>query len=470
MGYKRNKKPLLEHIEIIDIGAEGKAIGRLDEKIVFVPGCIPGDVVDVQVNRKRKKYMEGYVTKFHVHSDKKVKPFCQHFGTCGGCKWQMLPYEEQLKYKQKQVVDQLTRIGKIEFQGFENILPSQEEIYYRNKLEYTFSNTRWLTADEITLELPVEQKNALGFHVPGRFDKVLDIEHCYLQSSPSNEIRMEVKNFALENEMDFFDIREQKGLLRNLIIRSSSIGELMVIVVFYTRDNYKRKNLLQHLYNKFPGITSLMYIINEKPNDSIFDQEVKLFRGRDYIVEDLDGLKFRIGAKSFFQTNSKQAKVLYDTVKEFAGLEGQKQVVYDLYTGTGTIANYLARDAYKVVGIETIPGAIQDAGINSDLNNINNTSFFAGDVKDILTSRFIEKHGQPDVVVLDPPRAGLHPTVIETLLETMPTTLVYVSCNPATQARDIQLLKDNYKIERVQPVDMFPHTHHVENVVKMTRK
>ncbi len=467
---KRKQLPFFEKVEITDIGAEGKAIAKINDLIVFIPYVIPGDIVDIQINKKKKNYLEGYVVKFHKYSPNRQEPFCSHFGTCGGCKWQILPYQDQLKFKQKQVVDNLERIGKIKLEQVNDILPSEKTTYYRNKLEFSFSNKRWLTNDEIDdADNEIKQMNALGFHIPKKFDKILDIEHCYLQKEPSNKIRLAVKKFALENNLSFFDLRKQTGFLRNLIIRTSTTNELMVIVSFYFEDKEKREELLNFIADNFNDITSLMYVINPKPNDSITDLEVKLFKGNDHFFEIMENLKFKIGPKSFYQTNSEQAYNLYKIVREFANLSG-KETVYDLYTGTGTIANFIAKQSKKVIGIEYVKEAIDDAKVNSKINKIDNTEFFAGDIKDVLSQEFIDVKGKPDVIILDPPRAGMHKNVIESILYAKPRKIVYVSCNPATQARDINLLLDNYSVEKIQPVDMFPHTHHVENVALLRLK
>ncbi|MFC2096396.1 23S rRNA (uracil(1939)-C(5))-methyltransferase RlmD [Bacteroidota bacterium] len=469
MGRKRRELPLIEKVEITDVAAEGKAIARIDNKVIFITQTVPGDIVDIQVIKKRKSFMEAVPVKFHKYSDIRVDAFCEHFGVCGGCKWQSLPYEEQLKYKHQQVIDNLERIAKVELPKVEYILPSENTTYYRNKLEYTFSNNRWLTKEEINTEDKLERSNALGFHVPKIWDKIVNINNCYLQKEPSNSIRLEIKKFADENSLSYFDLRKQEGFLRNLIIRSSSTNGLMVIVVFFYDDQELIKSLLNHISDKFPEISSLMYIVNSKANDSISDQDVIPYKGKDHIFEQMEDLKFKIGPKSFYQTNSEQAYNLYCKSRDFAGLTGN-ETVYDLYTGTGTIANFVAKDAKKVVGIEYIPEAIEDAKVNSEINNVSNTSFFAGDMKDLLTSSFIEKHGTPDVIITDPPRAGMHKDVIETILQANPQKIVYVSCNPATQARDINLLDEKYKVTRVQPVDMFPHTYHVENIALLERK
>ncbi|MEE4117251.1 MAG: 23S rRNA (uracil(1939)-C(5))-methyltransferase RlmD [Marinilabiliaceae bacterium] len=465
----RSKKPLLEKVEITAIGSEGKALGRVDEKVVFVPMLVPGDVVDIQVTRKRKSFMEGFVTKFHRYSELRQEPECKHFGVCGGCKWQHLPYNEQLKFKQQQVEDNFSRLGKFEFPPVSEIKGSEKQFFYRNKLEFTFSNKRWMTKEEIGTKLDVKQRNALGFHVPGMFDKVLDIDTCYLQSDISNRIRNSVREYAIENNIEFHDIREHKGILRTLIIRNSAEGQLMVILNLYQEDLKVREGLLNHLKNTFPEISSLMYVINHKPHDSIGDLEVKLFSGQDHIIEVMEDLKFRVGPKSFYQTNSMQAYELYKVAREYAGCKGD-EIVYDLYTGTGTIANFIARSASKVVGLEYVPEAIEDAKINSALNGIENTTFFAGDIKDLLNEEFIERNGHPDVIITDPPRPGMHEAVVKSILRIMPEKIVYVSCNPATQARDISLLAGEYDVVNIQPVDMFPQTHHVENVVLLRRK
>ncbi|WP_372754691.1 23S rRNA (uracil(1939)-C(5))-methyltransferase RlmD [Labilibaculum sp.] len=469
MGRNRKKKPLLEKVEIEKLAAEGKAIGRVEDKIVFVTGVIPGDIVDVQVNKKRKNFMEGYPVAFHKHSPMKIDAFCEHFGVCGGCKWQNLPYIEQLKFKQQEVIDNLERIGKVELNGVNDILASAKTEFYRNKLEYTFSNKRYLTNEEIALDDDIKRTPALGFHVPKLFDKVVDINKCHLQPEPSNAVRLAIKEYAFANNLSFFDIRNQEGFLRTLIIRTSSTGDNMVIVVFYHEDVEKRKGLLDHLAEKFPEITSLMYIINEKANDSITDQDAILYKGVDHIFEQMEDLRFKIGPKSFYQTNSDQAYNLYCKTREFAELTGD-EVVYDLYTGTGTIANFVAKQAKKVIGIEYVPEAIADAKVNSEINGISNTEFFAGDMKNVLTKEFIALHGEPDTIIVDPPRAGMHADVVETILHAAPKRIVYVSCNSATQARDLAMMDEAYKVNKVQAVDMFPHTHHVENIVQLERR
>ena len=468
MGRKR-KKPFYEKVLITDIGAEGKAIAKVGEMVVFTKFAIPGDVVDLQVTKKRKKYQEAYITNYHEYSKDRVKAFCEHFGVCGGCKWQNLPYSKQLDYKQKQVEDQLIRIGKLELPETNSILGSKNDTFYRNKLEFTFSNKRWLTFEEVENGDEIKNPEALGFHVPGLFDKIININKCWLQSEPSNSIRNFIYNYAVRNNLSFFDIKEQTGFLRTLIIRTSSTGEVMVIVSFFYEDKTKADHLLNAISNEFPEITSLLYVINKKGNDTITDQSIEVFAGRDFIWEEMEGIKFRIGPKSFYQTNSEQAHELYKIVREFAGLRGN-EVVYDLYTGTGTIANFIANKAKKVVGIEFVPEAIDDAKINSELNGIKNCAFYAGDMKEVLNDNFIKENGVPDVIITDPPRAGMHTDVTETILKIGAKRIVYVSCNPATQARDLALLDSDYLIEKIQPVDMFPHTHHVENVVLLAKR
>jgi 23S rRNA (uracil1939-C5)-methyltransferase len=456
-------KPLLEKLMISEIAAEGKAIARLEGMVVFVSQCVPGDVVDVQIIRKRKRFMEGYPVKFHSYSPNREEPFCSHFGVCGGCKWQHLPYQDQLKFKQQQVIDSLERIGKVEVNLIMPILASEKQRFYRNKLEFTFSHSRWLTTAEIQSGESHMERRALGFHIPGKFDKVLDIDTCYLQPEPSNQIRNYVRQYALDNNLAFFDLLRQEGLLRNLIIRNNLAGEVMVVFSFYENDSVAIEKLLHAVAGKFPQIASLMYAINSKANDTLNDLEVKLFRGRDHLVEKMEDLEFSISPKSFFQTNTKQAYNLYCTTRDFAGLTG-KETVYDLYTGTGTIALFLARNCQKVVGLEHVPEAISDAKRNAELNGISNAVFLSGDIRELLNDQFIEQHGRPGVIITDPPRTGMHADVIQAIIAADPQRIVYVSCNPATQARDIQLLSTRYKVLKTQPVDMFPFTHHVENV------
>ena len=447
-------------------------MAKVNELVIFVPYVVPGDVVDLQVKRKKNHYAEAVAVKFHEKSPLRTEPFCSHFGVCGGCKWQCLSYEEQLKYKQKQVFDNLTRIGKVELPEFRPILGSEKTRFYRNKLEFTFSNKRWLTEEEVKQDVKYDQMNAIGFHIPGAFDKVLAIDKCWLQDDISNQIRNAVRDYAYAHNFPFFDLRTQEGLLRNIMIRTSSTGELMVVLQCKVTDDEGRRKMeeiLQFMADSFPQITSLMYVINNKCNDTIGDLDVEVFKGNDHIFEEMEGLRFKVGPKSFYQTNSEQAYNLYKVAREFAGLTGN-ELVYDLYTGTGTIANFVARQARKVVGIEYVPEAIEDAKVNSALNGIDNTLFYAGDMKDILTNDFIVEHGRPDVIITDPPRAGMHNDVIDVILAAEPKRIVYVSCNPATQARDLQLLDGKYKVTAVQPVDMFPHTHHVENVVQLERR
>lgn len=447
-------------------------MAKVNELVIFVPYVVPGDVVDLQVKRKKNHYAEAVAVKFHEKSPLRTEPFCSHFGVCGGCKWQCLSYEEQLKYKQKQVFDNLTRIGKAELPEFRPILGSEKTRFYRNKLEFTFSNKRWLTEEEVKQNVKYDQMNAVGFHIPGAFDKVLAIDKCWLQDDISNQIRNAVRDYAYAHNFPFFDLRTQEGLLRNIMIRTSSTGELMVVLQCKVTDDEGRRKMeeiLQFMADSFPQITSLMYVINNKCNDTIGDLDVEVFKGNDHIFEEMEGLRFKVGPKSFYQTNSEQAYNLYKVAREFAGLTGN-ELVYDLYTGTGTIANFVARQARKVVGIEYVPEAIEDAKVNSALNGIDNTLFYAGDMKDILTNDFIAEHGRPDVIITDPPRAGMHNDVIDVILAAEPKRIVYVSCNPATQARDLQLLDGKYKVTAVQPVDMFPHTHHVENVVQLERR
>lgn len=467
MGRRKNL-PLIENLEITDFAAEGKSLARHDNMVVFVKGLIPGDVADVQVTRKRKKYLEGYSVALKKESKYRVEPFCQHFGVCGGCKWQILSYEKQLAFKQKQVADQLQRIAKIKLPEISPIIGSKHQQYYRNKLEYTFSSGRWLSNEEIKSGAEIDDRRALGFHLPGKFDRVLPIETCYLQDDLSNKIRNRIREFTLQNGYKYYNQREYAGLMRNLIIRNTHQGEWMVILVFACNDPEKIESLMSMVASEFPAVTSLLYVINTKKNDTISDQEILLFSGRDYIFEKLGELTFKIGPKSFFQTNTLQAFELYKIALEFADLKGE-ETVYDLYTGTGTIANFVASHCKKVIGIENIQEAIADAQVNSEINKINNTEFITGDIKDTLSQEFVKKYGQPDVIIADPPRAGMHEGVVKTIIETAPERIVYISCNPATQARDLQLLNQHYKIKAIQPVDMFPHTHHVENVVRLDR-
>ena len=477
MARKKKPLPLLEGVTIESVAAEGKCLFHWNDLVVFVPFCVPGDICDVQIRRKKHSFAEGEVVRFIIYSNVRAIPFCQHFGVCGGCKWQNLPYEEQLKFKQQQVFDQLTRIGKIELPEFRPILDSVKTKEYRNKLDYGCANKRYLTKEEISM-LPNDESQslkdvpAIGFHITGAFDKILPIEKCWLMDDLHNRIRNEIRDYAIANGISFFDLRAQVGLLRDVIIRNSNTGEWLVIIQFHydeTGGEREAKDLLQHVANTFPQITSLMYLDNQKCNDTIGDQDILVFKGKDHIFELMEDLKFKVGPKSFYQTNTEQAYHLYCVAREFAELTGN-ELVYDLYTGTGTIANFVARQARQVIGIEYVPEAIEDAKVNSDINGIENTLFFAGDMKDILTDDFIAKYGRPDVIITDPPRAGMHPDVVKTILNTAPERIVYVSCNPATQARDLQMMDEGYLVAEVQPVDMFPHTPHVENGVLLIRR
>ncbi|MBS9768327.1 MAG: 23S rRNA (uracil(1939)-C(5))-methyltransferase RlmD [Flavobacteriaceae bacterium] len=464
MSRKKGRNPRIESLEIVKYAAEGKGLGYYEDKVVFVANVIPGDIVEAQVSKKRKNYYEAFAVRFLAYSEDRTDPFCEHFGVCGGCKWQNLPYEKQLSAKEQEVLDNLERIGKVEIAEILPIKGAAKQEFYRNKLEFTFSADRWLTKEEVESNKEIAQEPALGFHVPRFFDKVVDIQKCFLQPEPSNPIRNAIREYALEKGLPFFHLREQEGFLRTLIIRTTSIGEVMVILSLFHEDKEEREALLDMLIDKFPEITSLNYVINEKKNDTITDQEIICYKGLPYIEEEMEGLRFRIGPKSFYQTNSEQAYELYKVTRDFAGLTG-KEIVYDLYTGTGTIANFVAKKALQVVGVEYVPEAIEDAKLNSVHNGIENTLFYAGDMKDIFTDEFIAEHGQPDVVITDPPRAGMHQDVVETLLRILPKRIVYVSCNSATQARDLYLLKEKYSVKKSQAVDMFPHTHHIENVV-----
>ena len=472
MARKKKPLPILENIQITDCAAEGKSLARVNDMVVFVPFCVPGDIVDLQVRKKRHSYMEAEVIRFVEKSAVREEPFCEHFGVCGGCKWQNLPYDKQLEMKQRQVYEQLTRIGKVELPEFMPILGSRKIREYRNKLEFGCSNKRWMTREEIASGEPAGEMRAIGFHITGAFDKILPIHNCHLMDGLQNEIRNFIYQYAIDNDLTFFDLRQQTGLLRDVMVRNSNTGEWMVLVQFHYNEEGDRERslqLMEALADRFPQITSLLYVDNQKCNDTFGDLELTLYKGNDHIFEIMEGLRFKVGPKSFYQTNTDQAYHLYSVARQFAGLTGE-EVVYDLYTGTGTIANFVARSAKKVVGIEYVPEAIEDAKVNSDINGIGNTLFFAGDMKDILTDEFIAGHGRPDVIITDPPRAGMHPDVVETILRAKPRRIVYVSCNPATQARDLQLLDRLYKVVAVQPVDMFPHTPHVENVVALELK
>lgn len=470
LGRKnRRDLPTLEGVEIIDVAAEGNSIAKVNDMVVFIPYGAPGDVVDVKLRKKRKSYAEGNIVNMVKPSEIRVEPKCEHFGTCGGCRWQHLPYEFQLKCKQQQVKDALERIGKIEIPEITPILGSKNIWEYRNKMEYTFSNKKWLTFEQLNSGEEFPDRDAAGFHISGAFDKVLDINKCHLQDDFGNQLRLFIKQYGKDNGYSFYDLKAQEGLLRTLMIRIASTGEIMAVMVFGENDQEKINQLMTAIDEKFPQITSLLYVVNLKVNDTITDQEIITFKGKDFIEEEMEGLKFRIGPKSFYQTNSRQAYELYSVTRNFAELTGD-ELVYDLYTGTGTIANFVAKRAKKVIGIEYVPEAIEDAKINSAVNEIDNTLFYAGDMKDVLTDEFIEKHGRPDVMIVDPPRAGMHQDVVNVILNASPRRIVYVSCNPATQARDLALLDEKYRVEAIQPVDMFPHTHHVENVVKLTLK
>lgn len=466
---KKTKKQVFENVEVIDAGAKGKTIGKApDGRVIFMTNTVPGDVVDVQTTKKRKSYFEGKATHFHSLSDKRVTPECKHFGTCGGCKWQHMGYEHQLFFKQKEVENNLRRIGHLDLPQVNTILGSEKQYFYRNKMEFSFSDSRWLTLEELQSDTIFEDKNALGFHIPGMWDKILDIEKCHLQADPSNAIRLETKDFATKNDITFFNPRNQFGMLRTLMIRTSSIGEIMVLVQFFENHKEKRDLLLNHLQETFPEITALLYVVNPKQNDTIYDQEVVCHSGRDHIFEEMESLKFKINAKSFYQTNSDQAYELYKITREFAGLTGE-ELVYDLYTGTGTIAQFVAKKAKKVVGIESVPEAIRDAKVNAENNKIENVDFFVGDMKNVFNEEFITAHGTPDIIITDPPRDGMHKDVVQQILNISPEKVVYVSCNSATQARDLELMKEVYKVTKVQPVDMFPQTHHVENIVLLEK-
>ena len=471
MGRKQTNKVIFENITVLDAGAKGVSVAKAPEgQVIFIPNVVPGDVVDVQTLKKRKSYFEGKAIKFHSYSDNRIEPVCQHFGACGGCKWQNMKYEKQLFYKNQEVYNNLKRIGKIELPDFEPILGSEKQFFYRNKMEFGFSDTRWLTETQIKSEDDtLSKKPALGFHIPRMWDKILDIEKCHLQEDPSNAIRNAIREFAVENDMPFFNARNHEGLLRTLMIRTASTGEIMVLLQFFQEDKKQRELLLDYVHTTFPQITSLQYVINGKANDTLYDQDIKLYKGRDYILEEMEGLHFSINAKSFYQTNSDQAYELYKITREFAGLTGN-EVVYDLYTGTGTIAQFVSKKAKKVIGVEAVPEAIIDAKENAKRNTITNCEFYVGDMKNVFNDAFIAQHGQPDVIITDPPRDGMHKDVVEQLLKIGAAKIVYVSCNSATQARDLALMDEMYKVTRVRPVDMFPQTHHVENVVLLEKR
>ncbi|WP_339917499.1 23S rRNA (uracil(1939)-C(5))-methyltransferase RlmD [Yeosuana marina] len=467
---RRNKKQIFTNIEVIDAGAKGKTIAKApDGKVILLPNAVPGDVVDIQTFKKRKAYYEGKAVKFHKLSNKRTQPACEHFGVCGGCKWQDMGYEHQLFYKQKEVVNNLVRIGHIELPEVTPILGCEKQYFYRNKMEFSFSDVRWLTLEEIQSDEDLGDKNALGFHIPGMWDKILDLNTCHLQEDPSNAIRNAVKQFSIENNFEFFNTRNQTGLLRTMMIRTASTGDIMVMIQFFKDDKPKRELLLDYIAETFPQVTSLQYVINGKANDTIYDQEVICYKGNDHIFEEMEGLKFKINAKSFYQTNSAQAYELYKITRDFAGLSGS-ELVYDLYTGTGTIAQFIAKQANKVIGVEAVPDAIIAAKENAQLNNITNVDFFVGDMKQVFNAHFIATHGQPDVIITDPPRDGMHKDVVQQILNISPEKIVYVSCNSATQARDLALMDSDYKVTKVQAVDMFPQTFHVENVVLLEKR
>jgi 23S rRNA (uracil1939-C5)-methyltransferase len=467
---KRTKKQVFTNVEVLDAGAKGKTIAKApDGKVIFLPNAVPGDVVDVQTFKARKAYYDGKATVFHKLSDKRTTPVCEHFNVCGGCKWQDMGYEHQLFYKQKEVTNNLTRIGHIELPEITPILAAAKPYFYRNKMEFSFSDSRWLTQEEVESDADLGDRNALGFHIPGMWDKILDIKKCHLQEDPSNAIRNAVKQFALDNKLEFFNTRNQTGLLRTMMIRTSTTGDVMVVIQFFKEDKAKRILLLDFIAESFPQISSLQYIINSKANDTIYDQEVICYKGEDHIFEEMEGLKFKINAKSFYQTNSDQAFELYKITRAFAGLKGN-ELVYDLYTGTGTIAQFVAKQAKKVIGVESVPDAITAAKENAQLNNINNVEFFVGDMKLVFNDAFIAIHGQPDVIITDPPRDGMHKDVVQQILNIAPKKVVYVSCNSATQARDLELMDAMYKVTKTQAVDMFPQTFHVENVVLLEKR
>lgn len=469
MARTRKQLPILEEVTITDVAAEGKSIARVNDMVVFIPYGAPGDVVNVKLDKKKKNFAEGHIDRLISPSTIRVTPPCEHFGVCGGCKWQHLPYESQLHFKQKQVKDALERIAKIKIPEIRPILGSSNIWEYRNKMEYTFSNRCWLTFEQLNSEEQFHDRNAVGFHIPGAFDKVLDIHKCHLQDDLSNRLRNFLREYAKEKGYSFYDLKAQHGLLRTMMVRITSIGQTMLLVSFGENDNESINDVMQAIKNKFPDLTSLLYVVNTKANDTFADLDIETYSGMPYIEEDMDGLRFRIGPKSFYQTNSRQAYELYKTVRELADLKGD-ELVYDLYTGTGTIANFVSKHCSKVIGIEYVPEAIADAKVNSEVNGINNTLFYAGDMKDVLTEDFVANHGRPDVMIIDPPRAGMHADVINVILSTKPERIVYVSCNPASQARDLALLDCEYEVNAVQPVDMFPHTHHVENVVRLSKR
>jgi len=463
---RKKKQEVLQSVLVQDYAAEGKSLSKIDGKVIFIEGAVPGDVVDVKLGKNKKDWAEGKAVYFHEYSTDRIAPFCAHFGVCGGCKWQMLPYEKQLQYKHNEVEQNLRRLGKITLPPLEPILGCDQTTQYRNKLEFTFSNRRYLLQEEIGTDAVIQQSDALGFHVPRLFDKVIDINTCHLMAPPTNEIKNTIRQFALEQGYPFYDIRNHTGWLRTLVLRICTTGEVMVNLCIAYEDETERKKLLDHLLKQVPGITTLLYTINPKKNDSIYDLNPQVYFGKGFAIEELDGLKFKIGPKSFFQTNTKQGEKLYRVTKEFAALTGT-ETVYDLYCGTGSIGLFVSNAAKKIIGVEVIGEAIEDAKVNAELNGITNTAFFAGDVIDVCNDDFFNHHGRPDVIITDPPRAGMHEKLVRKLLNIAAPTLVYVSCNPATQARDLQLLDEKYMVTKVQPVDMFPHTHHIENVVQL---
>ena len=470
MGRKRSEKIVFENVKVLDAGAKGVSVAKApDGKVIFIPNVVPGDVADIQTFKKRKAYYEGKAVRIHEYSEHRIDPVCSHFGSCGGCKWQNMNYSRQLFYKNQEVYNNLKRIGKIDLPDFEPIMGSEKQFFYRNKMEFSFSNSRWMTEEEIQSGKELDNANALGFHIPRMWDKILDITHCSLQEDPSNTIRNEIRDFANKHGLTFFNPRNHEGLLRTLMIRTASTGEIMVLVQFFEDEKEKRELLLDFLAERFPEITSLQYVINSKANDTLYDQEIILYKGRDYILEEMESLKFSINAKSFYQTNSDQAYELYKITRDFAGLTGN-ELVYDLYTGTGTIAQFVSKKAKKVIGVEAVPEAIIDAKENAKRNNITNCEFFVGDMKVVFNENFISTHGRPDVIITDPPRDGMHKDVVEQILKIAPQRVVYVSCNSATQARDLALMDEKYKVTRVRPVDMFPQTHHVENVVLLEKR
>ena len=464
MGRNKKKPFLLKEILITDTAFKGKSVAKYDGNVIFINGGVPGDLCDITVYKKKRKYWEARIEKIINYSEKRDKPKCEHFGVCGGCKWQNMNYKSQLQFKQKEVQNNLIKIGGINLKKINTIIGSQDQYYYRNKMEFTFSNKRWLNQEEIKSKKEIKNKNSLGFHIPGMFDKVLDLNKCHLQKDPSNKIRLSVKKFAEEHNLTFFDLKEQKGLLRNLLIRTASTNDLMVLVQFYENNQISINLVLEHIKNSFPSITSLLYTINQKANNTIYDQQIICYHGKHYITEKIDSLQFKIGAKTFFQTNTNQTNILYKKTKELAKIK-KNDIVYDLYTGTGTIAQYIANEAKKVIGIDSVEEGITAAKENAKINNIKNCLFYTGDMKEIFSDKFIEINGKPDIIITDPPRDGMHKKVVQQILKIQSKRIVYVSCNSATQARDLSILKEQYKVINIQPIDMFPQTHHVENIL-----